>query len=201
VLHLGKFCSFAVVDSPALVKELMQFDVELWLFGIAASLEESLEEPSSATTMVPPHMLALQSTIRLPMRQTHRRVMSEVPSNHTRYSAFPALDDSPNPMHKDRQRTEALLRLHGNPTATAGSPVDAASGGPETDIEAMYRWVHVECSWSSCTHVCKKWRRAIMKFWQRQGAPQQPTVMDRIYDKFMPRDVKRVKLITSRYRL
>lgn len=195
----------------------MQFDVELWLFGIAASLEDTLdiEEPSSATTMVPPHMLTMRSagSGKMPtFRPSHRRVMSEVPSNTTasRYSAFPPLDSPIIPDakgDKDRKRTEALLKLHGNPAVTAASPTPtsagggAGSGGPESDIEAMYRWVHVECAWSSCTPVCKKWRRAIVKFWQRQGAPQQPTVMDRIYDKFMPRDVKRVKLITSRYRL
>lgn len=211
-LHLGKFCSFAVVDSPTLVKELTEFDVELWLFGIAASLEEPLEieEPSSATTMVPPRMLTMRSagSGKMPtLRPSHRRVMSDVPSNTTRYSAFPALDSPILPeskVEKDRKRTEALLRLHGNPNVTATSPTSntgAGGGGPETDIEAMYRWVHVECAWSSCTPVCKRWRRAIVKFWQRQGAPQQPSVMDRIYDKFMPRDVKRVKLITSRYRL
>ncbi|KAJ3513427.1 hypothetical protein NMY22_g15046 [Coprinellus aureogranulatus] len=128
-LHLGKFCSFAVVDSPPLVKELMEFDVELWLFGIAASLEQSLEEPGSATTMVPPHMLPTTRSAgagRLPMatmpRPNHRRIMSDIPSNtSTRYSASPALESPiPDSKDKDRRRTEALLRLHGNPAATAG---------------------------------------------------------------------------------
>ncbi|KAF6747883.1 hypothetical protein DFP72DRAFT_1074969 [Ephemerocybe angulata] len=204
-LHLGKFCSFSVADSPELVKELVQFDVELWLFGIAASLEEP--GGSQPPTQHGPHMLSLGSAG--PTRPSHRRVMSELPTASNRHStgalaAVPLETGSvlkEREKEKERKRNEALLKLHGSPHAGSFGTGGSGSTGPENDVDAMYRWVHVECSWSSCTPVCRKWRRAIVRFWQRQGAPQQPTVMDRIYDKFMPRDVKRVKLITSRYRL
>ncbi|TFK27726.1 hypothetical protein FA15DRAFT_666193 [Coprinopsis marcescibilis] len=74
------------------------------------------------------------------------------------------------------------------------------------DVDAMYQWVHVECPWSGCTPVCRKWRRANLQFWDKlpagvNGGKPQPTVMDRLWDRFTSRDMKRVKLITSRYRL
>lgn len=208
-LHLGRFCSFSVVDAPRLVEELMAFDVELWLFGITAATEARdvprVVELGSTATLTVRGQGTGSGTMR-PGYQHHRRVMSKLPAvaNRASFAGAPLISDADlkeREREREKKRTEALLKLHGTPTASGPRSTGLGSGGQESDVDAMYRWVHVECSWSSCTPVCKKWRRAIVKFWQRQGAPQQPSVMDRFYDRFVPRDVKRVKLITSRYRL
>lgn len=168
-----------------LVKELLNFDVDLWLFGIAAAAELTFGASSPPpTSSQSPLVLSLGA-------RGHRRVRSEAPtrSNVNMLGELSPEDER----ERERKRTEALMKLHSNTAPSLGTP--------ENDIDAMYRWVHVECSWSHCTPICKRWRRPIVKFWQKQGAPQQPSVMDRIYDKFISRDVKRVKLITTRYRL
>ncbi|RXW22478.1 hypothetical protein EST38_g3376 [Candolleomyces aberdarensis] len=174
-MHLGKFCSFSVSSDPELEKELMEFDVELWLFGIAASCDLESSNPAPAVVS---QALPVPGGMMTARPGPHRRTVSEAITKKRSSMFEGGENEKEREKEREKKRTEALMKLHGTPHASS------LSAGPESDIDAMYRW-----------------RRAIVKFWQKQGAPQQPTVMDKIYDKFMPRDTKRVKLITSRYRL